>query len=70
LLVAPSGELLVVVTADVLRLVVIDVDVAAAEEVSLLLGQMHVGNLTGHLLPVLNRDVPDGLSWLELVLVW
>lgn len=70
LLVASSGELLVVVTSDVLRPVVIDVDVSAAEEVGLLLRKMHVGDLTGHLLPVLERDVPDGLPRLELVLIW
>jgi hypothetical protein len=30
---------------------------------------MHVGNLTGHFLPVFESDVPDGLARLELVLV-
>jgi hypothetical protein len=57
------------IASDVLRPVVIYVDIPTAKQVSLLLGKMEIWNLPSHLLPVLKGDVSDIAPWLELILV-
>jgi hypothetical protein len=57
------------IASDVLRPVVIYVDIPTAKQVSLLLGKMEIWNLPSHLLPVLKGDVSDITPWLELILV-
>jgi hypothetical protein len=68
-LVVSPDEPLVAIASNVRRPVVVDVNVPTAEQVGLLFSKMHVGDLTGHLLPVLERDVPDDTPRLKLVLI-
>jgi hypothetical protein len=68
-LVVSGSELLVVIASDIRCPVVVNVDISAAEQVGLFLGKMYIGDLPGHLLPVLEGDVPDTLSGLKLILI-